>query len=102
MPAVATLTLVWLGVQKPDAAATATLERWARDHDVKLEEPRAPSAAAEEGQASLAERCELWLEQARDQLQAGDDEAAQGWLARLDQQLRQHPELLQASWFMAE
>jgi hypothetical protein len=102
MPALATLTLVWLGAQKPDAAASATLERWARDHDAKLENPRSTAVTADEEQGSLAQRCETWLEQARDQLQAGDDDAAQGILARLDQELRRHPELLQASWFMAE
>lgn len=102
MSNVATLTLVWLGTTQPDAAASATLERWARDHDAKLEAPRAVPASAEEDPPSLAERCETSLEQARDQLQAGDDEAARSILARLEQDLRQHPELLQAGWFMAE
>lgn len=102
MPALATLTLVWLGARGPDAAASATLERWARDHDTKLEAPRAEPVVEIDGSASHAERCEGRIAQARDQLQAGDDEAAQDLLDRLDQDLHQHPELLQASWLMAE
>jgi hypothetical protein len=101
-PALATLTLVWLGAQKPDAVASATLEAWARDHGATLEEPRLAPTAERTGASVLVERCETWLEQARDLLQGGDDEAAQILLVRLDQLLRQHPELLQASWFMAE
>ncbi|HMJ54816.1 MAG TPA: hypothetical protein VK540_22200 [Polyangiaceae bacterium] len=102
MRALATLTLVWLGAQKPDAASEATLARWAHDHAMKLEEPRREPVTEDPGSPALAERCEGWIEQARDQLQAGDDETAQGLLAQLDQTLRQHPELLQAGWLMAE
>jgi hypothetical protein len=102
VPALATLTLVWLGAQGPDPAASATLTRWAQNHDAKLEAPRALPALEVEGSNALAESCETWLAQARDQLQAGDDGAAQDLLNRLDQHLRQHPGLLQASWFMAE
>ena len=102
MPALATLTLVWLGAQTPDPAASAALEQWAKERSAKLEDPRREPAAEEQGAASVAERCEAWLEQARDQVQAGDDAAAQGLLAQLDQNLRQHPELLQAGWLMAE
>jgi hypothetical protein len=101
-PAVATLTLVWLGAQKPDAVSSAALAAWARDHGATLEDPRPTTIAERTGSAVLVERCETWLEQARDQLQGGDDQAAQVLLVRLDQLLRQHPELLQASWFMAE
>ena len=102
MPALATLTLVWLGAQTPDATASATLEQWAREHDAKLESPRPSAVDDDQASASLAESCETWLEQARDHLQAGDDATASGLLARLEQNLRQHPELLQASWLMAE
>ena len=102
MPALATLTLVWLGAQGPDAAASATLARWARDHDAKLETPRPSAAGGVDGSNALVEPCETWLAQARDQLQAGDDDAAQDLLNRLDQHLRERPQMLQASWFMAE
>jgi hypothetical protein len=103
MPALATLTLVWLGAQKPDAAATLAVQRFARERGATLEEPRreaTPDGAADA--AALAERCEAWLEQARDQLQAGDEQLATGLLAQLEHALRQHPELLQSSWLMAE
>ena len=102
MPALATLTLVWLGAQKPDAAATAVLEHFAREHGARMEEPRREATPEGADSAPLANRCEGWLEQARDQLQAGDEEAALGLLAQLEQTLRQHPELLQSSWLMAE
>jgi hypothetical protein len=102
MAALATLTLVWLGAQKPNAAASAALQRFARERGVQMGEPHRDTAPERTASVSIAERCEGWLEQARDQLQAGDEEAARALLAQLEQGLRQHPELLQASWLMAE
>ena len=40
MPALATLTLVWLGAQKPEGRAKVALDAWAESHGAKLEEPR--------------------------------------------------------------
>jgi hypothetical protein len=102
MAALATLTLVWLGAQRPEGRAKAALESWARAHDVKLEEPRSePGDEGTETQA-LAQGYDQALDRARDQLTGGDDEAAQQTLRQLEQALREHPELLQASWLMAE
>ena len=102
MPALATLTLVWLGAQKPNAAATAALDRFARERGAQMEEPRREATPQGAALGSIGEHCEGLLDQARDQLQAGDEEAATGLLGQLEQSLRQHPELLQASWLMAE
>ena len=42
------------------------------------------------------------LDRARDQLNSGDAESARQTLRQLEQTLRDHPELLQAAWLMAE
>jgi hypothetical protein len=102
MPALATLTLVWLGAQKPNAGASAALQRFARERGAQMEEPRRETTPEGAAPGSIASRCEAWLEQARDQFQAGEEDAARALLAQLEQTLRQHPELLQASWLMAE
>ena len=102
MPALATLTLVWLGARPPDAGAAAVLAAWAQANGSRLEEPRreAPSEAPDD--ANVAGKCETLLEQARDQLQAGDEASAHALLAELDQALRSRPSLLQGGWLMAE
>ena len=40
MPALATLTLVWLGARQPDPATSAALAAWAEANAVRLEGPR--------------------------------------------------------------
>ena len=102
MPGLATLTVVWLGAQKPEGRVKAALDEWAAAHAVTLEAPRAEPSDDGEAARALAERCDRDLDQARDQVNAGDDGAARQTLARLEQTLRDHPELLQASWLMAE
>src|SRR5262245_24734961 len=102
MPGLATLTLVWLGAQKPEGRVKAALDEWAAAQAVALEAPRAEPSDDGEGARALAERCDRDLDQARDQVNAGDDGAARQTLARVEQTLRDHPELLQASWLMAE
>ena len=102
MPALATLTLVWLGARQPDPATSAALAAWAEANAVRLEGPRHEMPAEADREAPIAGRCETLLEQARDQLQAGDESSAGALLAELDQTLRAHPELLQAGWLMAE
>ena len=69
MPALATLTLVWLGAQKPNAPASAALDRFAQERGAQLEEPRREATPAG-GAPSIASQCEDLLDQARDQLQA--------------------------------
>ena len=71
MPALATLTLVWLGAQGPTRRPPRPRALGARPRR-KLEAPRPHARRRCSRQpTSLAERCETWLEQARDQLQAG-------------------------------
>jgi hypothetical protein len=100
--ALAALTMVWLGATPPDAAATSMLDRFARDRNVTLEAPRGEEAAPAADAWALVERCETRLEEARDQLQAGDEDAAQRIVAEIDRTLRQHPELIPAAWLMAQ
>jgi hypothetical protein len=102
MPALAAIALVWLGAEKLDPRARALLDAWASRHSVKLAEPATELAPADDGAEALGQRCEQTLEQARDQLTAGDGGAARQTLARLEQTLREHPELLASSWLMAE
>src|SRR6266851_6208961 len=102
MAPLATLTLVWLGVQQPEGRVQATLEAWARARGAKLEQPRAEAGDAGAESQALAPRCDQALDKARDQLTGGDDQGAQQTLRQLEQALREHPELLQASWLMAE
>jgi hypothetical protein len=102
MAALATLAVVWLGAEKPEGKAKAALDAWAAARSFALESPRTEPDDGGEAARAVAERCEQKLEQARDQLNAGDDGAARQTLATLEQALRDHPELLQASWLMAE
>jgi hypothetical protein len=102
MAGLATLALVWLGAQKPEGRVKAALDEWAAAHGVMLEAPRAEPSDDGEAARALAERCDRDLDQARDQANGGDDGAARQTLARLEQTLRDHAELLQASWLMAE
>ena len=102
MAPLATLTLVWLGAHEPDAASSAALQRWAEQRSVRLEQP-APEASID-GAASqnVVERCERSLDEARGQLQAGDEEGARTTLGAMERNLREHPDILQAAWLMAE
>jgi hypothetical protein len=101
MPALATLTMVWLGAQTLSAAASASLEGWAETRAVRLERPRRDTVI-DGSRSAWQARWERWLEQARDQQQAGDDEAAEASLTELERSLRAHPEALEAGWLMAE
>lgn len=101
MPALATLTLVWLGAQKPEGRAKAALDAWAQDRGARFEEPRTVPQDVDKS-LGLSSQCEQALEQARDQLTSGDAEVARQTLRQLEQTLRDHPELIQAAWLMAE
>jgi len=102
MAALATLAVVWLGAEKPEGKAKAALDAWAAARNFTVESPRAEQDEGALAARTLAARCEQKLEQARDQQNAGDDRGARQSLASLEQTLRDHPELLQASWLMAE
>jgi hypothetical protein len=102
VPALATLTLVWLGAQKPEGRAQAALTAWAESKGAVLEEPRSTPPEDVEKAAALAAECDRAIDQARDQLNSADADAARQTLRQLEQTLRDHPELLQAAWLMAE
>jgi hypothetical protein len=102
MPALATLTLVWLGAQKPEGRAKVVLDSWAESKGAKLEEPRSSAPEDVEKMVALSAECDQALDRARDQLTSGDGEAARQTLRQLEQTLRDHPELLQGAWLMAE
>ena len=102
MPALATLTLVWLGAQKPEGRAKIALDAWAESQGAKLEEPRSTPPEDIEKSVTLSAQCDQALDRARDQSNSGDAEAARQTLRQLEQTLRDHPELLQAAWLMAE
>ena len=51
---------------------------------------------------TLSAQCDQALDRARDQSNSGDAAAARQTLRQLEQTLRDHPELLQAAWLMAE
>jgi hypothetical protein len=102
VPALATLTLVWLGAQKPEGRAQTALETWAESKGVKLEAPRPTPPEDFDKSIALATQCDQALDQARDQMNSADTDAARQTLRQLEQTLRDHPELLQAAWLMAE
>jgi hypothetical protein len=102
MAALATLAVVWLGAERPEGKAKEALDAWAAARNYAIESPRAEPDDGGAASRAVAARCEEKLEQARDQLNAGDDGAAKQSLSSLEQTLRDHPELLQASWLMAE
>jgi hypothetical protein len=102
MGALATLAVVWLGAERPEGKAKAALDAWAAARGYSVEVPRVEPDDGGEGARTVAERCERKLEEARDHLNEGDSGAARQSLASLEQTLRDHPELLQASWLMAE
>jgi hypothetical protein len=102
MSALATLVVVWLGAEKPEGRMRAALDTWAAAQGAKLESPRADTSEGGAGSLAIAEQCDRGIDEARDQLNAGDDGGARRTLARLEQALRDHPEVVQASWLMAE
>jgi hypothetical protein len=102
VPALATLTLVWLGAQKPEGRAQAALETWAESKGVTLEGPRPTPPEDFDKSIALAAQCDQALDQARDQMNSADADAARQTLRQLEQTLRDHSELLQGAWLMAE
>jgi hypothetical protein len=97
-------TVLWIspaGSARPEKADRA-LEEWARSHGLQLVAPgveRTPRLRIDE---SLADSVEEELEKARDASSALDVDGAERSLARAEGILRQHPELPQGAWLMAE
>jgi hypothetical protein len=105
MSALAAVALVWLGTEKPEPRAKALLDAWGADHGLRFEEPateRSDESSGDQIQRQVGEACERELDQARDQFTAGDERAARQTLARVEQELRDQPRLLQAAWLLAE
>jgi hypothetical protein len=92
--------LIFLG-GSPDAYE-AELEAWARARLVQIQTPEASSARARGYSAAIAAQIEQRLEAARLSLAVLDDDAARARLVEAERLLREHPELPQAAWLMAE
>src|SRR5438045_9746880 len=97
----AALVLVWLGADPPEGRIKTALDAWAAEKHYVLEAPALEPLDTGEGARAIADRCDHDLDLARDELNAGDDTAARRTLAGVEQTLRDHSELPQASWLMA-
>jgi hypothetical protein len=98
----AALVLVWLGAEPLEGRIKTAIDAWAAEKHYVLEAPAVEPLDTGEAARTVAERCDHDLDLARDQLNAGDHTGARRTLAGVEQTLRDHPELLQASWLMAE
>jgi hypothetical protein len=98
------LVLIWLGAAEAEVTHRADLETWARARQVVLAKPvSSPAALAQpDHDPVLTLQIEELLEQARVAAGASDETGAEANLATVDGLLREHPELPQAAWLMAE
>jgi hypothetical protein len=97
-------TVVWIapaGAERPRQAEHA-LDEWGRSHGLHLEAPNHETAPRLPVDQTIADGIEEELEKARDASSALDTEAVEGALASAEATLRQHPELPQGAWLMAE
>jgi hypothetical protein len=96
--------VVWIApssAERPRQADRA-LEEWGRARGFLLSAP-APSPAPDvKVDLSIADGVEVELEKARDATSARDADGAERSLARAETLLRDHPELPQGAWLMAE
>ncbi|HKQ68831.1 MAG TPA: hypothetical protein VJT73_05800 [Polyangiaceae bacterium] len=102
MSKLAALTLVWLGAEPAEVRAKEALDAWAAQHGAELAEPSNDEAPDDPALPAMAEQSDRTLEAARDMANAGDEDGARQALAELEQTLRSHPGLPQASWLLAE
>jgi hypothetical protein len=96
--------VVWIqpaGVERSRQADRA-LEEWGRARGVVLVSPEQERAPELHVDASVADAVEAELEKARDSTSALDADGAERALARAETLLRDHPELPQGAWLMAE
>jgi hypothetical protein len=89
------------GSGRPKQAERA-LEPWGSAHALRLRPPSTATAPRLPFDEMLADKVEEELEKARDASSALDADAAERSLAEAETTLRQHPELPQAAWLMAE
>ncbi|MGO9000045.1 MAG: hypothetical protein ACLQVI_42505 [Polyangiaceae bacterium] len=99
-------TVVWLveGDQQtaPSEDAARALEAWGKEHGVKLAPPTTEGAPVLPIDWTAGETVEQGIARARDALAALDFDAAERELTRAEAVLREHPELPQAAWLLAE
>jgi hypothetical protein len=96
--------VVWIspaGTDRP-ASADRALDAWGRSHGLHLVAPKVEAAHSIPVDLGLADSVEEDLERARDAMSALDVEGSERALARAEVTLREHPELPQAAWLMAE
>jgi hypothetical protein len=89
------------GAGRPPQAEHA-LEQWGGAHGLRLRPSSAATTPRLPYDPALADKVEEELEKARDASSALDADAAERALAEAEDTLRQHPELPQAAWLMAE
>ena len=112
-----TAVLVWLsassltfGASSPSAdlpTFRADLDAFAHSRLLRLEAPRENAAAYRDGRASayapdVVAQVEISLEEARNAAASLEQSRALGALERAEHLLREHPELPQSAWLMAE
>lgn len=103
MPLPAPATLVWVGQGEPSPAAERALKTWAVEKNAVLAAPVDTGAHDEPAeQKDASETCERLLREAREAIAADGDDEARALLARAEQVLRDHPELPESPWLMAE
>jgi hypothetical protein len=96
--------VVWIapaGVERPKLADHA-LEEWGRARGFHLSAPEPGHGPELAVDTSIADGVEAELEKARDATSALDANGAERSLARAETLLRDHPELPQGAWLMAE
>jgi hypothetical protein len=93
--------IVW--AHQDDAASTpAVLQEWAEARGLRLVAPREGGRHAIPVDARVATRVEKDLHAAHELLTQHDADGAERALARAEEILREHPELPQAPWLLAE
>jgi hypothetical protein len=102
-----TAVLVWLSAASVLPTFRADLAGFAQSRFVRLEAPHENAAAYRGGQASAyapdaVAQVESSLEEARNAAASLEQSRALAALERADQLLREHPELPQSAWLMAE
>jgi hypothetical protein len=99
----AAVVVVWLGTASTRAAHEPDLASWAASRLVGLEEPEPDGRAGPPSHDEAASsRIEGLLSEARGGTYSTDPTAAEVSLDAAEAQLREHPDLPEAAWLMAE
>jgi hypothetical protein len=100
-----TAVLVWLSASAITPAFRADLEGFAQTRLLRLEAPRENAAAFRQGAVyapDVVAQIEVLLEEARNATASLEQSRALSALEHAERLLRDHPELPQAAWLMAE